>query len=397
MRILHILDHSLPRRSAYATRTMAILRQQRALGWHTIHLTGPNQGTAAAFDRHSEGWHFFRTERRRSPLARLPLLRELGNLQLMARRLRRVAKLTRPDLLHAHTVGLDALAALHVGRRLRLPVLYEVHCTQDAAEHDVRYRMARALETFVAGRADAIATATEGMRSELRVRGIAASDITVIPDALSPRQLEPARARDPGLARRLGLGAGPVLGFVGALYASEGLDLLLDALPQLLHAHPGLRLLLVGAGPHSEALKARAGLLGVGASVIFTGRIASERIARYYPLIDVLVYPRLPTRFGALAPATDALEAMAQGCLVAASDLGAHRDLIRHGWSGILFEAGSTDSLGRTLRWLLSEPACWPPLRNAARAYVAVERTWAASVARYAPLYTDLLERKGGR
>ena len=397
MRILHLLDHSIPRQSAYATRTLAILAQQRALGWHTIHLTGPNQGQAGAFDRHCEGWHFFRTERRRSPWTRLPLLQQLGHLHLMARRLRRVAKLTRPDVLHAHAPALNALAALHIGRQLRLPVLYEAHSSLADAEHGARYRATRALETFVARRADAVATANESMRSELRARGIAARDITVIPDALSPHQLEPGRGRDPRLVRRLGLGAGPVLGFVGALYASEGLDLLLDAWPLLVRAHPGLRLLLIGAGPHSAALKARASQSGLGASVIFTGPIARQRIARYYALIDVLVYPRLPTRLGALVPATDALEAMAQGCLVAASDVGPHRELIRHGWSGILFEAGSADSLGRTLRWLLSEPACWPPMRSAGRGYVAIERTWTASVARYAPVYTALLERKRGR
>ncbi|HZV65748.1 MAG TPA: glycosyltransferase [Telluria sp.] len=397
MRILHILDHSAPRQSAYATRTMAIMRQQRVLGWHTIHLTGPNQGTTEAYDRHVGGWHFFRTERRRNPWSRLPLLQQLGHLQLMAGRLRRVVKLTRPDLLHAHAPVLNALAALHIARRLHLPLLYEVHTSLDGPESGTRYRVARALETFVAGRADAVATASEGMRRELRRRGVAAGGITVVPDALTPRQLEPARARDPRLVRRLGLGDGPVLGFVGALHAGEGLDLLLDAFPALLRIYPGLRLLVVGAGPHGDALKAHASRLGLGGRVVFIGHVVHSRAPSYYPLIDVLVYPRLPTRLGALVPAIGALEAMAQGCLVAASDVDVHRELIGHGYNGILFDAGSIEGMGRTLRWLLSERGCWQPLREAARSYVSVERTWAASVARYAPVYTGLLERKRGR
>ena len=48
MRILHILDHSIPLHSGYAFRTLAILKEQRALGWETFHLTGPKQGPAAA-------------------------------------------------------------------------------------------------------------------------------------------------------------------------------------------------------------------------------------------------------------------------------------------------------------------------------------------------------------
>ena len=41
MRILHVLDHSIPLHSGYTFRTLAILREQRALGWETFHLTTP--------------------------------------------------------------------------------------------------------------------------------------------------------------------------------------------------------------------------------------------------------------------------------------------------------------------------------------------------------------------
>ena len=48
MRILHILDHSIPLHSGYTFRTAAILREQRALGWETFHLSSPKQGVTAA-------------------------------------------------------------------------------------------------------------------------------------------------------------------------------------------------------------------------------------------------------------------------------------------------------------------------------------------------------------
>lgn len=50
MRILHVLDHSIPLHSGYTSRTASILREQRALGWETFHLTSPKQGL-----------HFYRT------------------------------------------------------------------------------------------------------------------------------------------------------------------------------------------------------------------------------------------------------------------------------------------------------------------------------------------------
>ena len=48
MRILHVLDHSLPLQSGYAFRTAAILREQRRLGWVTMQMTTPRQGGGAA-------------------------------------------------------------------------------------------------------------------------------------------------------------------------------------------------------------------------------------------------------------------------------------------------------------------------------------------------------------
>ena len=66
MRILHILDHSLPLHSGYSFRTIAILREQRARGWETMQLTTPRQGDTAAEVEDAEGWRFHRTPMRRA-------------------------------------------------------------------------------------------------------------------------------------------------------------------------------------------------------------------------------------------------------------------------------------------------------------------------------------------
>ena len=61
MRILHVLDHSIPLHSGYTFRTLAILREQRALGWETLHLTSPKHVGTQASEEDVEGWHFHRT------------------------------------------------------------------------------------------------------------------------------------------------------------------------------------------------------------------------------------------------------------------------------------------------------------------------------------------------
>ena len=61
MRILHILDHSIPLQSGYTFRTCEILEQQRELGWETAHVTSPKQGPVAAFKEKVGNLEFYRT------------------------------------------------------------------------------------------------------------------------------------------------------------------------------------------------------------------------------------------------------------------------------------------------------------------------------------------------
>ncbi len=101
--------------------------------------------------------------------------------------------------------------------------------------------------------------------------------------------------------------------FIGSFYAYEGLDLLLDALPELIRQRPDVRVLLVGGGPQEANLRQQAERLGLGEHVIFTGRVPHQEVSRYYDLIKVLAYPRHPMRLTELVTPLKPLEAMAQG------------------------------------------------------------------------------------
>jgi glycosyltransferase involved in cell wall biosynthesis len=148
-----------------------------------------------------------------------------------------------------------------------------------------------------------------------------------------------------------------------------------------------LRVLLVGGGPQEAALKAQAQALGVAEAVVFTGRVPHAEVRRYYDLVDVLAYPRHSMRLTELVTPLKPLEAMAQGRLLVASDVGGHKELIRHGKTGYLFKAGSVDALVKAVLDLLSLRPEWPSLRQAGRAFVERERTWRVSAARYVEAY----------
>ena len=397
LRVLHILDHSIPLHSGYTFRTLSLLREQRKLGWETFHLTSPKHTAESGPDQMVDGWHFYRTPAP-PPGMQLPGLGEWALMKQTEQRLMGLAQVLKPQLLHAHSPVLNALPALRVGQALGIPVVYEVRAFwEDAAvdhgtttEGSLRYRATRAMETYALRRVAHVFTICEGLRGDIVARGIPANRVTVIPNAVDIDAFSVGGAPDAALKAQLGLAGCSVVGFIGSFYAYEGLDLLLAALPALLARKPDLRLLLVGGGPQDAALKQQAVQLGLADKVVFTGRVPHAEVQRYYDLVDVLAYPRHSMRLTELVTPLKPLEAMAQGRLLVASDVGGHKELIRHGETGWLFKAGSAESLAQAVGDLLSQPERWPELRAAGRRFVETSRNWAASVSNYPAVYQRL-------
>ena len=401
MRLLHILDHSIPLHSGYTFRTAAILCEQRALGWETFHLTSPKQGSVAAAYEDVDGLRFYRT---RVPPVGPPILNELRQIKATETRLEQLARELRPDILHAHSPVLNAIPALRVGKRLGIPVVYEIRAFwEDAAvdhgttrQNSLRYRLTRALETWVLRRVDHAFTICEGLRKDIVERGIPADKVTVIPNAVDIETFQLSGEPDAALKSRLALDGTTVIGFIGSFYAYEGLDLLLDAFPVMLAKRPELRVLLVGGGPQEANLKAQAKRLGVTDKVIFTGRVPHGEVSRYYDLIDLLAYPRHSMRLTELVTPLKPLEAMAQGRIFIASDVGGHKELIRDGETGRLFRAGSATALAEVAEEMLAQRDRWPAYRAAGRDFVEKVRNWRNSVANYKSVYGRLVGKPLG-
>ncbi|MCB8747193.1 glycosyltransferase, exosortase A system-associated [Rhodoferax sp. U2-2l] len=399
MRILHVLDHSIPLHSGYTFRTASLLREQRALGWDTFHITSPKQGDTKAAEESVDGLHFYRTAGGTGLMADLPVGREVALMKALEKRLEQVARIVEPDIIHAHSPVLNALPALKVGRKLGIPVVYEIRAFWEDAAVDhgttnpgsLRYRATRGLETRAIQRADHVFTICEGLRADIVARGVPSGKVTVIPNAVNVESFQLASRPDPALLAKLGLTGSTVIGFIGSFYAYEGLDLLVAALPQLLAARPDIKLLLVGGGSQEANLRQQAQALGVADKLVFAGRVPHQDVNKYYDLIKVLAYPRHPMRLTELVTPLKPLEAMAQGQLFVASDVGGHKELVQHNQTGVLFKAGSADALAESLLGLLNHPALWPVLKTNGREFVENVRNWKNSVANYVGPYQSLL------
>ena len=399
MRILHVLDHSIPLQSGYAFRTQAILQHQRTLGWETFHITSAKHYASQKMEEEFDGFHFYRSPLLTGVLPRLPVVNQIATVETLTKRLAEVVSLVRPDLLHVHSPALNGLAALRVARRCRLLMVYEVRAFWEDAAVDhgtsrvngLRYRLTRRLETHILKQTDAVTTICEGLKQAILSRGIPADKVTVVPNAVDIENFAINVSPDRELAQALGLENCTVLGFIGSFYAYEGLLILLKTLPLLINDFPKLTVLLVGGGPEDNTLRKLATELGIQDRVVFTGRVAHHQVQRYYSLVDICVYPRLSIRLTEMVTPLKPLEAMAQGKLVVASGVGGHRELIRDGETGFLFSAGEPAALAACLRRLLNRREQWPVIRASARRFVEKERNWAVSVARYTGIYEQLI------
>jgi PEP-CTERM/exosortase A-associated glycosyltransferase len=396
-RILHVLDHSLPAHSGYTFRTRALMKAQVAKGWQVAGVTGVRHPEAGPDGETVDGLTFYRTP----PIApaRSPI-REWREIGALAARIEALVKDWQPDLLHAHSPVLDAMAALRVGKRLGIPVVYEIRAFwEDAAvgngtgrEGSAKYFLTRQLETHAVKSADAVAVICEGLRGDLIARGVAPEKIVVSPNGVDLELFGDPPPRDAALAAELGLGADDaVIGFIGSYYDYEGIDDLIAAMPALVAAQPAAQLLLVGGGPMEAALKEQAAASPVADRIHFVGRVPHSQVERYYSLIDILAYPRKKMRLTDLVTPLKPLEAMAQGKLVAASDVGGHRELIEDGVTGTLFAPDDPAAIAAALAKLLGEREMWSERRRTARIFVEKHRNWSSNILRYEPVYQRLL------
>lgn len=401
MRILHVLDHSIPLHSGYTFRTRAILEQQRKLGWETFHITGVKQGKSDSHKELVDGLEFYRTKQSGSILYKAPVLNQYATVLDLEKRLLDVAKEIKPDVLHAHSPSLNGIAAIKVGKKLNIPVVYEIRAFwEDAAvdhgttsEGSLRYKITRALETYVVKNAGHITTICEGLRKDLITRGINDSKITLIPNAVHPDTFKFDQSANSELISKLELEDKTILGFIGSFYAYEGLDLVLNALAKIKEQITDVHLLLVGGGPQEKNLKQQVKDLHLDDIVTFTGRVPHSEVQDYYNLVDILVYARHKMRLTDLVTPLKPLEAMAQGKIFIASDVGGHKELIEDGVTGTLFKADDIDSLIAAIEKLISNKDSWQKLKENGREFVENVRSWENSVANYKDIYSRLVSK----
>ncbi len=391
MAILHAVQFSLPDiQSGYTLRTQAIVRSQGELGLKPVVVTSPRH--PGGREEEVAGVRHYRcaAEGRTGSVWR----RDYARVRALGHRIQEIAE-ERGDvrLVHAHSPVLCGMAALRAGRRLGIPVVYEVRGLWEEALAGgcliggVRRRLARRLEGQVCREAGSVVVISEGLREEFLGRGVSREKLHVIPNGVDTAVFRP-RPSSPSWKLEQGLSDGRVILYLGALRGYEGLDLLLGAFPAIRERHPDAQLVIVGEGEAREDVAAQAERLGSQVSLL--PAVPHAEVPDFYAAAEVVVYPRISVRATERVTPLKPLEAMAMGRAIVASDVGGLRELLTHGETARLFRAGSSEALSRACSGLLADEDERARLGGAAREAALARHDWKQLAQRYVDVYRSV-------
>lgn len=173
------------------------------------------------------------------------------------------------------------------------------------------------------------------------------------------------------------------LGVVSRLESIKGMDLVVPAFAEVLKEHPDTHLIVVGDGTLRASMEEQAIALGCADHITWAGRQPQEQLTPWYRQMDVVLMPSRSEGFGLTA-----IEAMAQGCVVVASDVGGLPEVVRHNICGLLHHTEDIHHMASTINTLLTDNTLYDRLRT--QALHEVERF---GFERYAELIQSLYGR----
>ena len=292
------------------------------------------------------------------------------------------------SILHAHD-WLVAYAARALKHAQRLPLVVTIHATEfgrNGGLHNDMQRHISDIEWWLTYEAWRVICCSRFMKGEVRhVFQLPDDKVKVIQNGVDPANFS-GRSRK---TRRTDYAAPDekIIFYVGRLVREKGVQVLLDAAPEILAHQQGAKFVIAGKGPFEEALKKQAAFLGISNRVYFTGYIDDEVRNNLYHWADVAVFPSLYEPFGIVA-----LEAMAARTPVVVANSGGLDEIVNHGLDGLKTYSGNSHSLAQNILAVLKKPALGERLRENAFSRVQREFNWLEIAGETAAVYREVWE-----
>ena len=406
-RIVYVLHNSLPFNSGgYAARAHGLMRGVAELGWdvHVVTRAGyPHDRGIVPEDEHPDleiidGITYHRMYELEEGYGQVRLLRYF---EVYQHHLARKVIELQPSVIHAASNHLNGLVGNAVAAHFGLPSIYEVRglweitriSRQPSFEDSTYFEMMVKMETQACREATGCLAITQGLIKEINRRLGQPRDVGYLPNGVEIERFSP-RGPDDELRAQLGFPPEAVIiGYIGSIVSYEGLDLLMEALPQVKAAtNTPFRVLIVGDGAYMERVQAACKANELDDVVTFTGRVPHEEVEAYYSLVDIAPFPRLPQPVTELVSPLKPFEAMAMEKAVIASDVHALTEIVQHEHTGLLFEKGHASSLAIALLRFIEDEEFRSECGKTSRTWVEKERDWSNISLTLDKTYRALLE-----
>lgn len=403
MKVLHILYQSHPNISGSSTRTRDILTNQKNIGMEPIAITSPfqkgietNTGVENVYGvKHFRTYSGKRNEEVKEDTNNIFIkIKKFFRILAFKKEILRVVLKEKPDVLHAHAMFFCAYPAIIIGKKMQLPVFYEVRSLWEERRKDfapsnvlrkIEFIVLRKIETYCMNKADHIVAINENLKKDIIKRGIPSNKITVISNAVDIDFLEIQRSRMSKKKRD-----SITFGYVGSISPIEGLDSLIELFKTNFDKN---RLLIYGRGKESYIDNLKMQISGYD-NIEYRGEIDRNEIYRAYENIDIIVNPRVKLKITDTVTPLKPLEAMAIGKIVIASNVGGMKELIDNDINGFLFDADNINDLERCIAKILSLNVSKKQIiiSNAIE-FIKSERLWSINALKYKEIYEKLQKR----
>jgi PEP-CTERM/exosortase A-associated glycosyltransferase len=404
MKILHVLENSLPNLAGYTIRAKYIVENQKKHGMNPLVVTSPffRNDKPGTVKEAINGIWYYRTNFIKSPESVQNKIMSFGTRLMMLHKYKNavleLARKEKPDIIHAHSSYTNGLAASYASEKTGIPSIYELRSLwgESAVVEDglrpgsLKYKMIWGLELKAMKKADLVIAISQGIKKEIMKKGISPDKINIMPNGVDSTIFFPME-KSKEILEKHELRGCPVIGYIGSIRKLEGLSYVIDALPSIQEKIPNVKVLIVGDGPEKKKLEQQTEQKGLK-GIIFADRIEHEKILQYYSVFDLFVFPRIDATINHAVTPLKPLEAMACGKVCICSDVGGLTELIKDKYNGSVFKKENARDLADKVISLLELKDEYNKLRSNGLDWVKAERDWSVLIPRYIEIYKKITD-----
>ncbi|MEM1507136.1 MAG: glycosyltransferase family 4 protein [Candidatus Bathyarchaeia archaeon] len=308
----------------------------------------------------------------------------------MEKKVAAIRKHEKFEIVHAHD-WLVAPASISSKHYLNVPLISTIHSTEVGRSrglHNPDSYLIDGIEWWLTYESKRIIVVSNSMKYEVKEHfRLPDEKIDVIPNAIDSSKYSVTVNRDE-VKRRFGIDPSErIVLFIGRLVPQKGVEYLIMAAPKIIGQHPEARIVIVGDGWSKEYLLNLASSTGCQHKITFLGFLSDQELIELTLSSDVLVVPSVYEPFGIVA-----LEGMAAGVPVVASNTGGLSEIIEHDKTGFLAFRENPDSIAWGVNKILSDPGYASWLTQNAKRKINEVYSWDAVARRTVETYEKALK-----